>query len=188
MDPGQLALLVKTEWQLSYVTPLHQFRHTQLKSYARQLSAFIAAGKQQGLAVEVEGLQTTFRVSFSLVQGMTQSDEDAESVLVQVCDVPRGVMVSIAPSRLLLFLTVSFWTIDPLKAAVCQAGRAAEASLERLADLHQRQPRLPARASKGLCLPAAVRLQRGRRTLRVGQVVVPAVLRLLLRPPGDQPH
>ncbi|XP_077954328.1 centromere protein L isoform X2 [Gasterosteus aculeatus] len=84
VDPGQLALLVKTEWQLSYVTPLHQFRHTQLKSYARQLSAFIAAGKQQGLAVEVEGLQTTFRVSFSLVQGMTQSDEDAESVLVQI--------------------------------------------------------------------------------------------------------
>ncbi|KAL6115413.1 cenpl [Pungitius sinensis] len=84
VEPGQLALLVKTEWQLSYVTPLHQFRHTQLKSYSRQLSAFIAAGKQQGLAVEVEGLQTTFRVSFSVVQGMTQSDEDAESVLIQI--------------------------------------------------------------------------------------------------------
>ncbi|KAM8904052.1 centromere protein L isoform 1-T2 [Spinachia spinachia] len=88
VDPGQLALLVQTEWQLWYVTPLHQFRHTQLKSYSRQLSAFIAAGKQQGLGVEVEGLQTTFGVSFSLVQGMTQSDEDAESVLVQIHSKP----------------------------------------------------------------------------------------------------
>ncbi|XP_054480037.1 centromere protein L [Anoplopoma fimbria] len=84
VDPEQLALLVKTEWQLSYVTPLYQFRHTQLKSYSRQLSAFIAAGKQQGLAVEVEGSQTTFRVSFSLVPGLTESDDDAETVLIQI--------------------------------------------------------------------------------------------------------
>ncbi|XP_068446664.1 centromere protein L isoform X2 [Clinocottus analis] len=83
VNPEQLALLVKTEWQLSYVTPLHQFRHTQLKSYSRRLAAFIAAGKQQGLAVEVEGPQT-FRVSFSLVQGMTESADDAETVLIQI--------------------------------------------------------------------------------------------------------
>jgi len=84
VNPEQLALLVKTEWQLSYVTPLHQFRHTQLKSYSRRLAAFIAAGKQQGLAVAVENPQTTFRVSFSLVQGMTESADDAETVLIQV--------------------------------------------------------------------------------------------------------
>lgn len=84
VDAEQLTLLVKTEWQLSYVTPLYQFRHTQLKSYSRQLSAFIAAEKQQGMAVEVEGPQKTFRVSFSLVQGLTESDDDAETVLVQV--------------------------------------------------------------------------------------------------------
>ncbi|KAL7370303.1 hypothetical protein ABVT39_025152 [Epinephelus coioides] len=84
----QLALLVKTEWQLSYVTPLHQFRHTQLKSYSRQLSAFIAAEKQQGLAVEVEGPQKPFRASFSLVQGMAQSDDDAEMVLIQIHSKP----------------------------------------------------------------------------------------------------
>ncbi|XP_044044410.1 centromere protein L isoform X2 [Siniperca chuatsi] len=84
VNPEQLALLVKTEWQLSYVTPLYQFRHTQLKSYSRQLSAFIAAEKQQGLAVEVEGPQSSFRVSFSLVQGMAEADDDAETVLIQI--------------------------------------------------------------------------------------------------------
>lgn len=84
VSPEQLALLVKTEWQLSYVTPLYQFRHTQLKSYSRQLSAFIAAEKQQGLAVEAEGPQSSFRVSFSVVQGMLETDDDAETVLIQV--------------------------------------------------------------------------------------------------------
>lgn len=84
VNPEQLALLVKTEWQLSYVTPLHQFRHTQLRSYSRQLSAFIAAEKQQGLAVEVEGPQSGFRVSFSVVQGLVEEEDDAETVLIQV--------------------------------------------------------------------------------------------------------
>ncbi|XP_029301111.1 centromere protein L isoform X2 [Cottoperca gobio] len=88
VNPEKLALLVKTEWQLSYVSPLYQFRHTQLKSYSRQLSAFIAAEKQQGLAVEVEGPQKTFRVSFSLVQGMAESDDDAETVLIQIHSKP----------------------------------------------------------------------------------------------------
>lgn len=84
VNPEQLALLMKTELQLSYVTPLYQFRHTQLKSYARQLSAFIVAEKQQGLAVEVEGPQSSFRVSFSVVQGMVETDDDAETVFIQV--------------------------------------------------------------------------------------------------------
>ncbi|KAM9836273.1 LOW QUALITY PROTEIN: centromere protein L [Aulostomus maculatus] len=84
VSPEQLALLMKTEWQLSYVTPLYQFRHTQLKSYSRQLSAFIAAEKQQGVAVEVEGTQGSFRVSFSVVQGMVETEDDAETILIQV--------------------------------------------------------------------------------------------------------
>lgn len=84
MNAEQLDLLVKTEWKLSYVTPLYQFRHTQLKSYSRQLSAFIAAEKQRGLAVEVEGSQDNLRVSFSAVQGMAGKDDDAETVLIQV--------------------------------------------------------------------------------------------------------
>ncbi|XP_026217261.1 centromere protein L [Anabas testudineus] len=84
VNAEQLALLMKSEWKLSYVTPLYQFRHTQLKSYSRQLSAFIAAEKQQGLAVEVEGSQNSFRVSFSAVQGMAGTDDDAETVLIQI--------------------------------------------------------------------------------------------------------
>ncbi|XP_039894214.1 centromere protein L isoform X2 [Simochromis diagramma] len=88
VNPEDLALLVKTEWQLSYVTPLYQFRHTQLRSYSRQLSAFITAEKQQGLAVEVEGAQTSFRVSFSVVQGLGETDDDAETVLVQIHSKP----------------------------------------------------------------------------------------------------
>ncbi|XP_069022520.1 centromere protein L [Embiotoca jacksoni] len=86
VNPEHLALLVKTEWQLSYVTPLHQFRHTQLKSYSRQLSAFIAAEKQQGLAVE--GSQSNFKVSFSVVQGMAGTDGDPETVLIQILSKP----------------------------------------------------------------------------------------------------
>ncbi|XP_010780097.1 centromere protein L isoform X1 [Notothenia coriiceps] len=84
----QLALLVKTEWKLSYVTPLYQFRHTQLKSYSRQLSAFIAAEKLQGMAVDVEGTQNPFRVSFSLLQEMTESADDAVTVLIQIHSKP----------------------------------------------------------------------------------------------------
>lgn len=84
MSPEHLALLTKTEWQLSYVTPLYQFRHTQLKNYSRQLAAFIAAEKQQGLAVEVEGLHSSFKVRFSVLQGMVVADDDAETVLIQV--------------------------------------------------------------------------------------------------------
>lgn len=84
VNPEHLAALVKTEWHLSYVTPLYQFRHTQLKSYSRQLSAYIAAEKQQGLAVEVEGAHGNFRVSFSAVHGMVEADDDAETVLIQI--------------------------------------------------------------------------------------------------------
>lgn len=84
VSPEHLALLVKTEWQLSFVTPLYQFRHTQLKNYSRQLAAFIAAEKQQGLAVEVEGAQSNFKVCFSVLQGMVATGNDAETVLIQV--------------------------------------------------------------------------------------------------------
>lgn len=83
VDPEQLALLVKREWQLSYATPLYAFRHTQLKAYSRQLSAFIAAEKQRGLAVEV-GQESSFKVSFSVVPGVAETDDDAVTVLIQV--------------------------------------------------------------------------------------------------------
>ncbi|XP_047211572.1 centromere protein L isoform X1 [Girardinichthys multiradiatus] len=88
VNPEHLALMIKTEWQLSYVTPLYQFRHTQLKSYARQLSAFIAAEKQQGLAVEVGAQQNTFKVSISVLEGLAETNDDPETVLIQVQSKP----------------------------------------------------------------------------------------------------
>ncbi|KAM4623642.1 centromere protein L [Polymixia lowei] len=83
VDPQQLALLLNKEWQLSYVTALHRFRHTQLKSYSRQLSAFIVAEKQQGLAVQV-GLESSIKVSFSVVLGMAETEDDAETIFIQI--------------------------------------------------------------------------------------------------------
>ncbi|XP_057685302.1 centromere protein L isoform X2 [Corythoichthys intestinalis] len=83
MDPQQLSLLMGTEWQLSFVTPMYQFRYTQLKSYARQLSAFMAAETQRGLALEVGGT-LGFRVSFSVVRGLVGTDDDAEAVFIQI--------------------------------------------------------------------------------------------------------
>ncbi|KAM9427443.1 centromere protein L-like isoform 1-T1 [Salvelinus alpinus] len=83
VDPDQVALLVKKEWELSYVTPLYQFRHTQLKSYSKHLSAFIVSEKQQGLAIEV-GQELGFKVNFSVVLGLAETDEDAETVFIQI--------------------------------------------------------------------------------------------------------
>uniref|UniRef100_W5KQ53 Centromere protein L n=1 Tax=Astyanax mexicanus TaxID=7994 RepID=W5KQ53_ASTMX len=79
VDPEQVALLLDGEWKLSYVTPLFLFRHTQLKLYSKRLAAFIIAEKQQGVAVEV-GLEAGFRVSFSAVLGMAETEEDAETI------------------------------------------------------------------------------------------------------------
>lgn len=83
VDPEHIALLVKNEWKLSYVTPLHGFRHTQLKSYSKHLSAFMVAEKQQGVAVEV-GLEVGFTVTFTALIGMAETEEDAETVFIQV--------------------------------------------------------------------------------------------------------
>ncbi|XP_046883459.1 centromere protein L [Hypomesus transpacificus] len=83
VDPDQVALLVKGEWRLSYVTPLHRFRYTLLKSYSKQMSAFIVSEKQQGLAVEV-GPESDFKVTFSVVLGLAETDEDAETIIIQI--------------------------------------------------------------------------------------------------------
>uniref|UniRef100_A0AAV2L9L0 Centromere protein L n=1 Tax=Knipowitschia caucasica TaxID=637954 RepID=A0AAV2L9L0_KNICA len=88
LDPGVLSLLTRTEWQLSYVTPLFQFRHTRLKSYARQLSAFMAAERQQGVAVEVQGEEHTYRGRFSLLPGLVEGEGEAEAVLIQLWSRP----------------------------------------------------------------------------------------------------
>ncbi|XP_023659481.1 centromere protein L [Paramormyrops kingsleyae] len=87
IDPEQLAYIANIEWKLSYVTPLYKFRHTQLVLYSKQLSAFIVAEKQKGIAVEV-GPEMGFKVVFSVVLGMTETDEDAETVFIKICSKP----------------------------------------------------------------------------------------------------
>ncbi|TSM20233.1 Centromere protein L [Bagarius yarrelli] len=87
VDPEQVALLVKHEWKLAYVTPLYRFQHAQLKRYSKHLTAFIVAEKQQGLAVEV-GLETGFKVTLSTVHGMAETEDDAETVFIQIHSKP----------------------------------------------------------------------------------------------------
>ena len=86
VNPEQLALLVR-EWQLSYVTPLYRFNHGHLKSYSRQLAAFLVSERQQGFEV---GLESTLKVTFTLVAGMAQTEEEANTVFIQVADDVRG--------------------------------------------------------------------------------------------------
>lgn len=78
-----MALLVKYEWKLAYVTPLYRFQHTQLKLYSRHLSAFLVTEKQQGVAVEV-GLDAGFKVTISTVLGVAETEDDAETIFIQV--------------------------------------------------------------------------------------------------------
>ncbi|KAF4089793.1 hypothetical protein AMELA_G00070730 [Ameiurus melas] len=87
VDPEQVALLVKHEWKLEYVTPLYQFRHAQLKSYSKHLASFIVAEKQQGYAVEV-GTETGLKVTISTIPGMAETEDDAETVFVQIHSKP----------------------------------------------------------------------------------------------------
>ncbi|KAI1882809.1 hypothetical protein AGOR_G00238740 [Albula goreensis] len=86
VDPEHIALLVKKEWKLSYVTPLYQFRHTQLKSYSKQLATFIVTEKQKGVAVEI-GAETGFKVVFTALLGLAEG-EDAETVFIQIYSKP----------------------------------------------------------------------------------------------------
>ncbi|CAL8313952.1 unnamed protein product [Gadus morhua 'NCC'] len=82
MNPEQRALLVR-EWQLSYVTPLYRFQHGHLKTYSRQLAAFLVSERQRGVAAEV-GLESTLRVTFTLVAGMAQTEEEADTVFIKI--------------------------------------------------------------------------------------------------------
>lgn len=65
------------------MTPLYKFSYASLKEYSRLLSAFIAAEKQKGLAVEV-GEDLDFRVMFSVLLGMKGTPRDSEAFLIQI--------------------------------------------------------------------------------------------------------
>ncbi|XP_025733213.1 centromere protein L [Callorhinus ursinus] len=82
-DPQKVAFLLHKQWTLYSLTPLYKFSYTNLKEYSRLLSAFIAAEKQKGLAVEV-GEDFNIKVTFSTLLGMKGTQRDSEAFLVQI--------------------------------------------------------------------------------------------------------
>ncbi|NXK44767.1 CENPL protein, partial [Chauna torquata] len=82
-DPQKIAFLLRKQWTLYSVTPLYKFSSAHLKDYARLLSAFIAAEKQKGLAVEV-GVELDIKVAVSSLPDLKGSDQDHAAVLVQL--------------------------------------------------------------------------------------------------------
>ncbi|XP_053549773.1 centromere protein L [Bombina bombina] len=88
VDPSKIGLLLRKQWRLYSVTPLHKFSDTNLKDYARLLTAHIAAEKQKGLAVEV-GLEMNLKVAFSSLPWLKGRDRDPGGILIQVSAKPQ---------------------------------------------------------------------------------------------------
>ncbi|NXN65638.1 CENPL protein, partial [Himantopus himantopus] len=83
IDPQRTAFLLCKQWTLYSVTPLYRFSDARLRDYARLLSAFIAAEKQKGLAVEV-GVELDIKVVVSSLPDLKVSDQDQAAILVQL--------------------------------------------------------------------------------------------------------
>nr|XP_004658838.1 centromere protein L [Jaculus jaculus]XP_045014339.1 centromere protein L [Jaculus jaculus]XP_045014342.1 centromere protein L [Jaculus jaculus] len=83
VDLHKIAFLLHKQWTLYSLTPLYKFSYTNLKEYSRLLSAFIAAEKQKGLAVEV-GEDLNLKVLFSTLLGVKGTQKDPEAFLVQI--------------------------------------------------------------------------------------------------------
>ncbi|XP_075472802.1 centromere protein L isoform X1 [Ascaphus truei] len=88
VDPLKIAHLLRKQWSLYSVTPMHRFSYTNLKDYARLLSAHIAAEKQKGLAIEV-GVELNLKVTFSNLPGLKGRARDPGAVLVQISAKPQ---------------------------------------------------------------------------------------------------
>ncbi|NXT75814.1 CENPL protein, partial [Zapornia atra] len=82
-DHQRTAFLLRKQWTLYSVTPLYRFSNAHLKDYTRLLSAFVAAEKQKGLAVEV-GVELDIKVAFSSLPDLRGSDQDQAAILVQL--------------------------------------------------------------------------------------------------------
>ncbi|NWI60560.1 CENPL protein, partial [Calyptomena viridis] len=82
-DPQRTAILLRKAWTLYSVTPLYRFSRGRLRDYARLLSAFIAAEKQKGLAVQV-GDELGIKVAVSSLPDLQGSEQDQAAVLVQL--------------------------------------------------------------------------------------------------------
>ncbi|KFP29830.1 Centromere protein L, partial [Colius striatus] len=82
-NPQTIALLLRKQWTLYSVTPLYRFCSAHLKDYGRLLSAFIAAEKQKGMAVEI-GVELDIKVSVSSLPELKGSYQDEAAILVQL--------------------------------------------------------------------------------------------------------
>ncbi|NXG68499.1 CENPL protein, partial [Baryphthengus martii] len=82
-DQQKNVFLLQKQWTLYSVTPLYRFSDAHLKDYARLLSAFVAAEKQKGLAVEI-GVELDIKVAVSVLPDLKGSEEDAAAILVQL--------------------------------------------------------------------------------------------------------
>lgn len=78
-----MAFLLRKQWTLYSVSPLYKFSSADLKDYARMLGVFIAAEKQKGLAVDVDG-ELGVKVAMSGLPELRGSEQDPAAVLVQV--------------------------------------------------------------------------------------------------------
>uniref|UniRef100_UPI00311A628A centromere protein L isoform X2 n=1 Tax=Phalacrocorax carbo TaxID=9209 RepID=UPI00311A628A len=90
IDPQRTAFLLRKRWTLYSVTPLYGFSSARLRDYARMLSAFIAAEKQKGLAVEV-GVELDIKVAVSSLPDLKGSDQDQAAILVQPLDISYAI-------------------------------------------------------------------------------------------------
>ncbi|NWI33825.1 CENPL protein, partial [Sula dactylatra] len=88
-DAQRTAFLLRKRWTLYSVTPLYRFSNARLRDYARLLSAFIAAEKQKGLAVEV-GVELDIKVAVSSLPDLKGGDQDEAAILVQVRSLPSS--------------------------------------------------------------------------------------------------
>ncbi|XP_015266066.1 PREDICTED: centromere protein L [Gekko japonicus] len=89
---AQIGFLLRKQLTLYSVSPLYKFSYDRLQEYSRQLCFVIAAEKQKGLAVHVEG-DLKFKVKFSMLSVLKTSEQNEAGVLIQV-----GITVS--PSSL----------------------------------------------------------------------------------------
>ncbi|XP_009992965.1 PREDICTED: centromere protein L, partial [Chaetura pelagica] len=87
LDPQRTAFLLRKKWTLYSVTPLYRFCAARLKDYSRLLSAFLAAERQKGLAVEV-GVEPDIKVVVSSLPDLKGSEKDQAAILVQVRSPP----------------------------------------------------------------------------------------------------
>ncbi|NWX19682.1 CENPL protein, partial [Aegotheles bennettii] len=88
-DPQRTAFVLRRRWALYSVTPLYRFSDTRLRDYARLLSAFVAAEKQKGLAVEV-GVELDIKVAISSLPDLRGSSRDQAAILVQLSSRPSA--------------------------------------------------------------------------------------------------